>query len=70
MLPNGPALHFDIDPYRKRALLLGLDEVGSILADDAADIDAYEQRQRQQQPWVQLDSATLARVFPKPSEPE
>ena len=35
-LPDGPGLAFDIDPYRRRALLLGLDEIGGILADDAA----------------------------------
>ncbi len=70
MLPNGPALHFDIDPYRKRAMLLGLDEIGAILAEDVPDIEAYEQQQHARQPWVQLDAATLGRVFSKPSEPE
>ncbi len=68
MLPNGPALHFDIDPYRKRALLLGLDEIGTILADDIPDIEAFERRQREQFPWAQLDAGVLARVIPKTSE--
>ena len=68
MLPNGPTLQFDIDPYRKRALLLGLDEVGTILSDDFADIEAFESHQREQFPWVQLDAALLTRVIPKPSE--
>lgn len=68
MLPNGPALDFDIDPYRKRALLLGLDEVGTILRDDIADIEAFERRQREQFPWAQLDADLLTRVIPKPSE--
>lgn len=70
MLPNGPTLHFDIDPYRKRAMLMGLDEIGTILADDLPDIDAYEQRQRLRHPWVELEAATLDRLFSKPSEGE
>ena len=63
MLPNGPALHFDIDPYRKRALMLGLDEIGGILADDADDIAAFEARHRQDQPWLFLDDGRLDRLF-------
>jgi 3-isopropylmalate/(R)-2-methylmalate dehydratase small subunit len=62
-LPNGPAIHFDVDPYRKRALLLGLDEVGGILADDAADIAAFEARHRTEQPWMFLDDGRLDRLF-------
>ena len=46
MLPNGPAISFDIDPYRRRALMLGLDEIGGILADDADEIAAFEARHR------------------------
>jgi 3-isopropylmalate/(R)-2-methylmalate dehydratase small subunit len=55
LLPNGPSIRFDIDPWRKRALLEGLDEIGTILADDEADIAAFEQRHRGQQPWLFLD---------------
>jgi 3-isopropylmalate/(R)-2-methylmalate dehydratase small subunit len=64
LLPNGPAMPFEIDPYRRRALLLGLDEVGSILADDADDIAAFEARQRREAPWLYLDDGRLARQFP------
>lgn len=64
MLPNGPAMPFDIDPYRRRALLLGLDEIGSILADDADDIAAFEAKRRREAPWLQLDDGRLDRQFP------
>jgi 3-isopropylmalate/(R)-2-methylmalate dehydratase small subunit len=67
-LPNGPEFGFDIDPYRRRALLLGLDEIGGILADDAADIAAFERRQRQAAPWLQLDDGRLDRLFEKGKE--
>ncbi len=62
-LPNGPLIHFDIDPYRRRALMLGLDEVGGILADDLPDIAAFEARQKQSQPWLDLGDGRLDRLF-------
>jgi 3-isopropylmalate/(R)-2-methylmalate dehydratase small subunit len=64
LLPNGPAMPFEVDPYRRRALLLGLDEVGSILSDDADAIAAFEQRQRREAPWLQLDDGRMDRLFP------
>jgi 3-isopropylmalate/(R)-2-methylmalate dehydratase small subunit len=63
MLPNGPAVPFDVDPYRKRALMLGLDEIGGILTDDADDIAAFEARHRHDQPWLFLDDGRLDRLF-------
>ena len=42
---------FEIDPFRKRCLLEGLDEVGLTLQSDAV-ISAYEDRLRREQPWV------------------
>ncbi len=62
-LPAGIAIGFDIDPYRRRALLLGLDEIGTILADDAADIAAFEQQQQARYPWLQLEDGRLDRLF-------
>ena len=62
-LPNGPALPFDIDPYRRRALLLGLDEIGDILAGDASAIEAFEAAQRRETPWLYLDDGRLDRLF-------
>ncbi|MBB5752553.1 3-isopropylmalate/(R)-2-methylmalate dehydratase small subunit [Prosthecomicrobium pneumaticum] len=59
-LPDGAILRFAIDPYRRRALLAGLDEIGAILADDAAAIDAFEARQRRTAPWLHLARDRLA----------
>lgn len=41
---------FEIDPFRKRCLLEGLDEVGLTLAQDSA-IAAYESRHTREMPW-------------------
>ncbi|KQT46928.1 hypothetical protein ASG47_09975 [Devosia sp. Leaf420] len=62
-LPNGPSLSFEIDPYRKAALMLGLDEIGEILAQDADDIAAFEKRHRASQPWLFLDDGRLDSLF-------
>ena len=59
-LGDGAPIGFDIEPYRKRSLLLGLDEIGMILADDAVDITAFEARQRASQPWLHLTADQLA----------
>jgi 3-isopropylmalate/(R)-2-methylmalate dehydratase small subunit len=63
VLPDGEVIGFEIDPYRRRTLMLGLDEIGSILADDAADIAAFEARHRSEQPWLFLDDGRLERLF-------
>ncbi|SMQ75605.1 3-isopropylmalate/(R)-2-methylmalate dehydratase small subunit [Devosia lucknowensis] len=63
ILPNGPSLYFEIDPYRKKALMLGLDEIGGILAEDANDIAAFEKRLRASQPWLFLDDGRLDTLF-------
>ena len=47
----GGAVSFDIDPFRKRCLLEGLDNIGLTLAKTAA-IDAFEAKQRAAQPWL------------------
>lgn len=62
-LPDGQPIGFDVEPYRKRALLLGLDEIGSILAEDATDIAAFERAQRHEFPWVQLEGSQLDRAL-------
>ncbi len=49
--PDGDALRFDIDPFRKHCLLNGLDDVALTLA-KVAKIDAFEERQRAGQPWL------------------
>jgi 3-isopropylmalate/(R)-2-methylmalate dehydratase small subunit len=59
-LPGGEAIAFAVDPYRRRCLLMGLDEIGAIIADDASDIAAFEQRQRDHSPWAYLDALQLS----------
>jgi 3-isopropylmalate/(R)-2-methylmalate dehydratase small subunit len=49
--PGGQVLHFDIDGFRKGALLKGLDNVGWTLS-HKDEIAAYEQRRRQEAPWL------------------
>ena len=49
--PDGTAQRFDIDPFRKRCLLEGLDDIGLTLVHTAA-IDAYEGRLRLERPWL------------------
>ena len=39
--PNGPIVSFDIDPFRKKCLQEGLDDIGLTL-EKADDIDQYE----------------------------
>jgi len=49
--PDGGTLHFEVDPFRKHCLLNGLDDIGLSL-EKVAKIDAYEAKQRQEQPWL------------------
>ena len=49
--PREQALHFDIDGFRKDSLVRGLDDIGLTL-EHADEIRAYEQRRREQAPWL------------------
>lgn len=49
--PDGGSIAFDIDPFRKRCLMEGLDDIGLSLKKTDA-IDAYEARAKESQPWV------------------
>lgn len=49
--PSGRVLHFDIDGFRKSSLLQGLDNIGWTLSHND-EIAAYEQRRKQEVPWV------------------
>jgi 3-isopropylmalate/(R)-2-methylmalate dehydratase small subunit len=49
--PGGRALHFEIDQFRKNALLQGLDNIGWTLSHHD-EIAAYEERRRQEAPWI------------------
>lgn len=49
--PDGRKIPFTIDAFRRDCLLKGLDDIGLTLQHTAA-IDAFEARQREQQPWL------------------
>ena len=49
--PDGRVLSFEIDQFRKQALLKGLDNIGWTLS-HADEIAAYEARRRQEAPWL------------------
>ena len=49
--PSGRVLHFEIDNFRKNALLQGLDNIGWTLS-HGDEISAYETRRKQEAPWI------------------
>ncbi|MBS0539951.1 MAG: 3-isopropylmalate dehydratase small subunit [Proteobacteria bacterium] len=49
--PDGGTVHFDIDPFRKKCLLEGLDDIGLTL-ERKSNIDDFEKKQRETQPWL------------------
>ncbi|MBI1868100.1 MAG: 3-isopropylmalate dehydratase small subunit [Methylocystis sp.] len=49
--PDGGVVKFDIDPFRKRCLLEGLDDIGLTL-EKAEKIDAYEKQAAAARPWA------------------
>jgi 3-isopropylmalate/(R)-2-methylmalate dehydratase small subunit len=49
--PDGGTVHFDIDPFRKHLLLNGLDDIG-LTMEKSSDIDAFEKKQKEAQPWL------------------
>lgn len=57
-------MSFDVNPYHKKSLLLGLDEIGGILKNDVDDIGAFETKQRGAQPWLYLSKEQLS-IFSK-----
>jgi 3-isopropylmalate/(R)-2-methylmalate dehydratase small subunit len=48
--PDGGVVKFDIDPFRKRCLLNGLDDIGLSL-EKGHHIDRHEQRIAEERPW-------------------
>ena len=60
LFPDGCRMRFEIDPHRKRTLLLGLDDIGLILKDDLEEIETFEARQRQERPWHFMTPEQLA----------
>ena len=49
--PDGGTIAFDIDPFRKRCLLEGLDDIGLTMR-KAPSIDGFEARDRIARPWL------------------
>src|SRR5579883_1738144 len=49
--PSGRVIHFEIDPFRKEALLKGLDNIGWTLS-HVDEIEAYEKMRKKETPWV------------------
>jgi 3-isopropylmalate/(R)-2-methylmalate dehydratase small subunit len=49
--PDGGVIKFDIDPFRKRCLMEGLDDIGLTL-EKADAIEAFEQASRARNPWA------------------
>jgi 3-isopropylmalate/(R)-2-methylmalate dehydratase small subunit len=49
--PDGGKIPFDIDPFRKRCLMEGLDDIGLTL-EKAEAIDAFERESRAARPWA------------------
>jgi 3-isopropylmalate/(R)-2-methylmalate dehydratase small subunit len=49
--PDGGVIKFDIDPFRKRCLMEGLDDIG-LTMEKADAIDAFESRARTERPWA------------------
>jgi len=49
--PDGGTVLFDIDPFRKRCLLEGLDDIG-LTMEKKSEIDDFEQKQKESQPWL------------------
>jgi 3-isopropylmalate/(R)-2-methylmalate dehydratase small subunit len=50
-LPDGETISFEIDSFKKHCLIEGLDDIGLTLQ-HTADIEAYEQKRKQEAPWL------------------
>jgi 3-isopropylmalate/(R)-2-methylmalate dehydratase small subunit len=49
--PDGGVIRFDLDPFRKKCLLEGLDDIGLTLEKQSS-IASYEAKQQASRPWV------------------
>ena len=53
--PDGGTVHFEIDAFRKHCLLNGLDDIG-LTMEKKSEIDDFEARQKDSQPWLHAAS--------------
>ena len=51
MRPDGHAIHFEVDAFRKECMLNGWDDIGLTLR-HAEKIREFEVRRRAEQPWL------------------
>lgn len=49
--PNGGEISFDVDPFRKKCLLEGLDDIG-LTMEKSQSIDSFEASRGTEQPWL------------------
>ena len=49
--PNGVEISFEIDPFRKKCLLEGLDDIG-LTMEKGDSIDSFEAQRAESQPWL------------------
>ena len=49
--PNGAVIKFEIDPFRKKCLLEGLDDIG-ITMQKSSDIKQFETKMSNERPWL------------------
>src|SRR5262249_62307390 len=49
--PDGTTQRFDVDPFRKQALLKGQDEI-ALTMEYAREIEAFEARHAKEMPWL------------------
>ena len=49
---SGQKIDFDIDPFRKKCLLEGIDEIGLTMRTKMGDVDAYEEDRTAARPWA------------------
>lgn len=49
--PNGVTISFEVDAFRKKCLLEGLDDIG-LTMEKSGSIDDFESNRTQQQPWL------------------
>lgn len=64
----GNRISFDIAPYHKRLLMLGLDELGLILTEEHSEIEAFERNRKQSAPWIDIAPERFASVKTKREE--
>ncbi len=50
---NGEVINFDVDPFRKKCLLEGLDDIALTL-NKSVKIDSYEKKENKSKPWLNL----------------